>query len=595
MREERAHPDLSMGTRVRLAVCFTLAAGLVEAGLAVAGRWLGRGPRLSPDAWWLAPLADLLLVGIPALLLAFLVSLLPRGRQTPTLVTGLLFLVVLPVVLYPQRLHAAAAAVLALGVAVAAGRVLAAPRARPLLHRLAGATPAFAGLVALGVGTGALRGQLASRDREDPGTPAGVLNVLLLVIDTGRAESLHAWGHRRANTPVLDSLAARGVRFGHAIAPSSWTLPSHASLFTGRHAHELSASWTAPLDDRFPTLAEALGGLGYRTAGFVANVDYGTPEFGLARGFQHYESYRPSAGEAVLSTALGREVLLSPIARRVSGYHDFPGRKSADRINASFLEWLGAGDERFFAFLNYFDAHQPVLPSGPFASMYGSPSARRPDLLIRGLRTAWFDPKGSLPPDVVTAEQEGYDGALAYIDRAIGSLLDSLAARGILERTLVVVTADHGEQFGEHGWFDHGNTLYEEEVHVPLLITGPRDRVPQGRTVAAAASLTDVPATVMALAAPAAASPFPGASLAHFWLDPAPAPRPVLAHLRHPDNTAITAAYAGDLKYIRSPEGEELFRIATDPDEAHNLVRDTLALPALTLMRRITDSLLGAP
>ena len=150
-----------------------------------------------------------------------------------------------------------------------------------------------------------------------PAPPSAAPNVLLIVWDTVRAGNLSLYGHGRRTTPNLEILAASGVRFRHAFATSSWTLPSHASLFTGRWPHELSAGWRAPLDDTHPTLAGRLGSLGYDTAGFVANLDFCSRETGLSRGFAHYEDY-PLGFREVLTryVGLGRRVDPFSIAAR---------------------------------------------------------------------------------------------------------------------------------------------------------------------------------------------------------------------------------------------------------------------------------------
>jgi arylsulfatase A-like enzyme len=126
-----------------------------------------------------------------------------------------------------------------------------------------------------------------------PAPPAGAPNVLLIVLDTVRARSLGLYGYERATSPNLDRFAKNGVVFSHAFSASPWTLPSHGAMFTGRLPHELSGGWMTPIDGTYPTLAEALSSVGYLTAGFIANTTYCPAEFGLARGFSHYEDHLP--------------------------------------------------------------------------------------------------------------------------------------------------------------------------------------------------------------------------------------------------------------------------------------------------------------
>ena len=187
-------------------------------------------------------------------------------------------------------------------------------------------------------------------------------NVLLIVMDTVRAQNLSLYGYARQTTPRLEQFAKTGARFDRAIATAPWTLPSHASMFTGRVAREMSADFRAPLDDMYPTLAETLGAQGYLTAGFVANTYYCNAENGLSRGFDHYEDYQLSLSEFAISASLSRAILNRDAVRRLINYHDVIGRKTAPDINRAFLSWLERQSERpFFAFLNYLEAHRAVF------------------------------------------------------------------------------------------------------------------------------------------------------------------------------------------------------------------------------------------
>ena len=223
------------------------------------------------------------------------------------------------------------------------------------------------------------------REAGRPLPPADSPNVLLIVLDTVRADHLSLYGYYRPTSPSLERLAERGIRFDEARATSPWTLPSHASLFTGRWPSELGVKWMTPLPDRFPTLAEYLGARGYGTAGFVANNLYCSHDAGLDRGFTHYEDYVLDSGRlrplrtALLVDGAGPRLPNSGcgwpgIWRLGPSVHGSnrcvrrlldTGRKDAGSINRDFLEWLSHRREPrrpFFAFLNYFDAHSPYLP-----------------------------------------------------------------------------------------------------------------------------------------------------------------------------------------------------------------------------------------
>ena len=216
------------------------------------------------------------------------------------------------------------------------------------------------------------------------------------MLDTVAAEHLSLHGYKRPTSPTIDELAARGIRFDRAQATSSWTLPSHASMFTGRWPHELSAGWLTPLDGTYPTLAEFLGSRGYATAGFVANYSYCASDSGLARGFAAYQDYIFPRLTAFKTAALVDRSVdgLQAVERFLEDRLDidiFEGagerlwrlfnadRKEAAVVNREFLDWLSRRrqpERPFFAFLNYFDAHSPYeLPatgstaSGPSPTM----------------------------------------------------------------------------------------------------------------------------------------------------------------------------------------------------------------------------------
>lgn len=206
---------------------------------------------------------------------------------------------------------------------------------------------------------------LSTSNRDKP-------NVLLLVLDTVRARNLSLYGYQRQTTPHLDRFAARGACFEWAIAEAPWTLPSHASMFTGQHAHDLTCSMQRPLNDEYPTLAEVLAKQGYATAGFVANTTYCAKGWGLGRGFNHYEDIFFNLDRVVQSSNLARKVTKHRQFRQISGLKDFYARPKAPLITDRFLNWIDGKQHRpFFAFLNYFDAHSPYLPPAPFDSKFG--------------------------------------------------------------------------------------------------------------------------------------------------------------------------------------------------------------------------------
>jgi arylsulfatase A-like enzyme len=419
-----------------------------------------------------------------------------------------------------------------------------------------------------------------------PAAPVGAPNVLLLVIDGQRADRLSTYGHARPTSPAIDSLAAEGLLFETAVASSSWTLPSHATMFTGRHQHEHRAGiMRRPyLDDRLPTVAGVLAARGYATGGFVANTYWCGRQTGLARGFQHYEDLYGSVGDALGRTVGGR-ILVYDVLPKI-GLRDVPGRKTAADVNAALLDWVDARRGRpFFAFVNYFDVHAPYRAPVPFRGRFsGTPHQRavEGELNIGAPRTL----EGS--PTDVRAWLDGYDESLAYLDHELGALRDSLARRGLLDNTLIIVTSDHGEGFGEHGLGGHGNSLYLNQLQVPLVLRGPGVIAP-GARVATPVGLDRLPATI-AKAALGTTAPFPGGSL----LDPAAVDTPVAMLARRfpvagpwPSSRASLIAVIADRWLFITPDSgtAELYDYRADPTERRDLSRTAEGLQRVTALR----------
>lgn len=499
----------------RTAAWFALAAGLLEAGLLTAhGRLIHGFIYLSPHLVWMAPVTNLLWFGILAAILALAGRRVRRCREPAVVIGACASLAALSILLIPSQLHRLAALILALGLGYQTGR-WAARRPAPVRRLMRWSLPAMAALVpllALGtIGWGRLREARAMAGLEPGRGP----NVLLIVLDTVRRASLSLYGYGRETSPALTRWAKRGVVFDHAFATASWTLPSHAGMFTGRLPHEVSAGWLRPLDDRWPTLAEALQARGYHTAGFVANILYCNRSFGLGRGFQHYEDYQVVPGEFLLNNSIGRALSESHLLRRLTGRHDILARKAGSRVSDAFLSWQAGQQGRpWFAFLNYFDAHQPYFP--PDEGQFGPAAPRDFSLLeLRPHMGKIADAESTLSPAEVEAERNVYDAALRYLDGEVDRVLTTLESRGVLDNTIVVITSDHGEQFMEHGLFDHGNSLYRFATEVPLVILGPG--VPAGGTVAAPVSLRDLPVTTLDLARQPADPRFPGRTLTALW------------------------------------------------------------------------------
>jgi|KBSMisStandDraft_5_1062788.scaffolds.fasta_scaffold14015_2 arylsulfatase A-like enzyme len=575
-----------------LAAWFGLLAGISEASVIAFRKFVLHHSLLyNLDMLWTGPVASTLLLLCLGILLLLLSRLLPKVITWRVVVAVFAMLAVIPALLAMDQLHRVAAALLAIGLGIQTVRI-AAPR-RERFQRLARRTIwALALLVAL-VGVG-LRGWWALRERRAlaalPAATGRSPNVLLLVLDTVAALRLSLYGYPQPNTPHLEEWARRGVRFDRAMSTAPWTLPSHASIMTGRWPHELNADWLDPLDGTYPTLAEVLGSRGYASAGFVAN-SYCSRAFGLHRGFQHYEDFPATPAQILFSSALGRLLVPSYRVR----FHKVVRR--ADVINKELLHWLDGrpANRPFFAFLNYMDAHDPYEPEAPFDRQFSNPASMR---LVRGLR---HDRVIGWTPAEAQAAQGAYAGAVANLDSRLGALFVELDRRGLLANTIVIVTADHGEEFGEHGVFYHGNSLYQTVARVPLILNW-NGHLPAGRTVDTPVSLRDLAATVMDLTGAESAQPFPGRSLGRFWKQErqaGPATDTLLMKVsyspRLPRGTPVSrgtmnAVQLGGYRLIVNGDGvEELYQFH-DSLEQHDLSRDPALADTLAALRASLNS-----
>jgi len=539
---------------------------------------------------WMIPLG----IGLLLSPLAVLVRLAPGSAMRPVALRTITVLAIgVPLwsaLLLEPNLHWAALGLLAFGAATAASRWL-------LRHvdRLAGvlswaATVAVVVLIVAGAGmevarrTAERNGIRALPDHEGPPTP----NVLLLVWDTVREQDLSVAGYARRTTPGLEQFAREGVRFSEAFATAPWTLPSHGAMFTGFLEQEMIVGHKIPLGIDGPTLAEVLAQHGYLTAGFTANQTYAGYEYGVDRGFLHFEDYHVSvptilAAPKLVRLAFDPKEALGPLARRL-GYRGYPWRKSAAKVRSDFVSWL---DRRpaarpFFAFINFFDAHAPYRPPAPFDTAFGGDPSRRIETLSRRAK-----------PDVVDLEHRAYDGAIAYIDSEVTALLDQLRERGLLDGTLIVIVADHGESFGEKGVYYHASSLYREQLQVPLLFRWS-GRIPEGRIIDHPVTLRDLPATIYDLLSLPGPAPFPGVSLARLWDDSAPPPADyrLIAGETTWAGRHANAVIEGGRYFIAWPgRSQELFAFPADTSQGTDLSEDPSSADAMARFRMLDDSL----
>ena len=388
-----------------------LTTGFVDVLIQIVRKYfLHRVIGLGLDFIWMAPVTDAVLFLLVGILFIPISKRISSGNAFKLLVGILAFLGTFSTVQY-LPIELIAMTVLSLGVAVVCANF--AQRISSTFYWIVQkTTPIFAAIVVL-VGVGLFtyfwmveRQAFAQLPAGDPGRP----NVLLIVMDTVRAENLSLYGYSLDTTPVLQDLSQQGVVFQQAFSTAPWTLPSHASIFTGHWHHEMSADWETPLDDTYPTLAEVLRGRGYETAGFVGNNIYVSYEHGLNRGFMHFEDYDTSAGQAFVSSSLGRALgcwrQLGPgcFLRKLTGYYEILGRKNAQEVNTEALNWIASHQDRpYFMFINYFDAHAPYLPPAPFDTKFGPKRPPFSKVFIEGLG-AWDG-----TPEETQREEIAYD------------------------------------------------------------------------------------------------------------------------------------------------------------------------------------------
>ncbi len=405
-------------------------------------------------------------------------------------------------------------------------------------------------------------------------------NVVLLVLDTVRADHLACYGYGRPTTPRIDALAEVSDRYLRVESTAPWTLPSHVSMFTGRFPfqHGVDSGRLPdgrvydgrPLAPSNVTLAEALSACGYRTAGFVANNVYMSESFGIHQGFQVYDVERLRA----------------------------PG------MNAKLFAWLERGprEQPFFAFVNYMDAHRPYntdpLPSGRPRDLPAPDPAPSSDLL-KQLYEQVLGRGEAADPALVERIVSQYDNGIAWLDLAVGDVVEQLKARGVWEDTLLIVTSDHGEYFGEHGLVEHSKDLYQPAIAVPLIVKRPGQT--QGTSIDRRTSLTELPGMVFEHLPRGTRAAHGGA------FGGGKSARPVLAeiHFTRPKDMEKpwgkrflrerTALYVGRYKLILSTDGaNELFDLEADPGEQQNLLGEKPELAA-ALERQLREILASGP
>jgi arylsulfatase A-like enzyme len=416
-------------------------------------------------------------------------------------------------------------------------------------------------------------------------------NIVIIMLDTVRADAVGRTWHGVPLTPHIDRLATQGTRFVKAFAPAPWTLPSHASLFTGLYPHRHhTVHESFELSESLTTMAELLRQRGYDTAGFTCNP-WLHARGGMQQGFDPYvEVYKHDAGEPD------------------------KGARLATQMAIRWLQQPAEDDRPFLLFINYLEAHLPYEPpaetldrleSGSAAAPRRSFSLEQAERYIAGI--------DELSPDDLDQVRRLYYAEVAYLDNQVAVLLDHLRSRGDLDDTVVIITSDHGEHLGTHRLMGHEFTLFDPALRIPLIVRYPR-KFPRAAEITAPVSLVDILPTLLDILGVDDLTPAPdGQSLLDVLRQPQDHDRRILAQYARPKtlvnnywrskhpaadmsryDVSLVALRKGDFKYTRTGDGaEQLYDLASDPAETLNLADDSPDL--LAQLRAELDELTAAP
>ncbi len=422
-------------------------------------------------------------------------------------------------------------------------------------------------------------------------TPGRLPNVILIVMDTARAENFGCYGYHRPTSPNIDEFSREATFYANAVASSPWTVPTHASIFTGKDpfehgAHRISPftfkngvhqldprkiqynKFANPLHTKHITLAEVFAAEGFATCGFIANSAYINHRFNMDQGFQTFR----------------------------------PIYKTSDAINTMVYEWLDTlSTDQFFLFINYMDTHVPYNAK-PRQGFLEKPAPFDDGALQKKLWSMYLNPRGRWrednPDELRQTVINQYDTAISNLDEQIGKLFDYLKEKKLYDRSVIVLTSDHGEMFGEHDLVSHGQDMYQQLLWIPLIIKNPHQTQP--RCVETTISTSDIPHLIF--------SQLPRKITRKFTAEflNAPGQHPIIAenYYAHPQliranrtsknyNRIRTALFKWPYKYIHSSDDDhELYNIANDKGETENLLKinPELAAKFADQLRNFIDS-----
>lgn len=382
-------------------------------------------------------------------------------------------------------------------------------------------------------------------------------NVILIIIDTLRADHLSCYGYHRETSPSLDSLAASGTRWENCQAQAPWTLPATATIFTGLNAKQHGTGRRLDGDHRLhsevPIIPTIFSSAGYRTCG-IFNVVLLNENHGFSRGFDYYSCVDDGNGRAAFTVD-------------------------------EFLQWLesDSDDRPFLAVLHFFDVHVPYDPPPPFDKLYF------PDDTLELSDWEISEDGLILHPEYLEHYLSRYDGGITWVDTQLGRLFEELRLRGYADSTIVIVTADHGEEFLEWGWIGHGGNFYQELLHVPLMMSGPG--VPSGEVITETAGQFDILPTLLSICSIEDTSSFEGIDLfSQAARNPRAIPSSRLMYMGVMlGETPLAAIMYGSIKGLVTRRGSTdsyyMFDLLNDPHEQMPLEADSLMTELLDYYR----------
>lgn len=388
------------------------------------------------------------------------------------------------------------------------------------------------------------------------GTGDRPLNVIVVGIDTLRPDHLGCYGYQRETSPNIDEFAAAGVLFENTASQAPWTAPSFATIFTSLYPSQHgSMDVSSRIRESVPTLATMLKERGYAT-GAVINAPALKPEFGLSRDFDFYD--------------------MTPL-----------GGRRGDGTTRDALAWIDeVRGEPFFMFVHYFDPHIPYGPPPGYDDLFHKGYEGRIknpfdiDEFSRA-REKLFEEMKVLTPDDWAEIIDLYDGEIVYVDQAFGALIRGLEERGLTDDTVIILLSDHGEEFFEHGGFEHGHTLFDELIRVPLIVSLP-GKVKEGARVRNQVRLLDVTPTVFDLLGLEPLAHFEGVSLVPYMTGEGSvehrAGNLLPPHIAYAEAIRLGAerksvtALPHKLIYNLISSEQEFYNLAQDPGERHDLI-----------------------